>query len=128
MTFDVLFLTRIFSLSLPVSLEGVTRHLAISPQKFIAFFLTVERSDGQHYDENDDIGRFQIIEPAISKISEKCNNLVVNTNTGAKPAVTVSIHKSIPTQKYRAKNSLSDETSRLLFLSVYLFARVRSSF
>ncbi|KAG5677163.1 hypothetical protein PVAND_006944 [Polypedilum vanderplanki] len=70
-----------------ISLEGVTRHSALSPQKFIGFFLTVERNDDKNSEE--DLGRFQILQPAISKISEKCNNLVVNTNTGAKPEVLV---------------------------------------
>lgn len=68
----------------------MTRHSALSPQKFIGFFLTVERNDDKNSEEDSDLGRFQILQPAISKISEKCNNLVVNTNTGAKPEVLVS--------------------------------------
>lgn len=64
-------------------------------QKFSAFFITSESiSDSDlRWESNgyDDAGRFVIIQPATSKISEKCPNLIVNTNSVSKSEVTVSL-------------------------------------
>lgn len=78
-----------------VSLEGVTRFSSPSPQKFVGFFLTVERNNDEktpfsHYEE-DDLGSFTILYPALSKISEKCPNVVVNTNSVPKSDVLVRL-------------------------------------
>lgn len=76
-------------------MEGVTRFASPTTQKFTAFFITSEtigegdsRWSASGYD--DDAGRFAIIQPATSKISEKCPNLIVNTNSVSKSEVTVS--------------------------------------
>lgn len=77
-----------------VTLEGVTRVSQPLTQKFTAFFITAERvyDENSHWEGNgyDDIGRFTIISPATSKNSEKCPNLVVNTNSVSKSEITVS--------------------------------------
>ena len=78
-----------------VSLEVVTRFSSPSPQKFVGFFLTIERNNDEktpfsRYEE-DDLGGFTILYPALSKISEKCPNVVVNTNSVPKSDVLVRL-------------------------------------
>lgn len=90
-----------------VSLEGVTRFSSPSPQKFVGFFLTIERNNDEktafsRYEE-DDLGSFTILYPALSKISEKCPNVVVNTNSVPKSDVLVRL------------------TSLLIYYTIYKF-------
>ena len=76
-------------------MEGVDRYASRTRQKFAAFFITSEYISGGEpasYEESD---KFTIIQPATTKISEKCPNLVVNTNSMAKSEVTVSELKII---------------------------------
>lgn len=66
-------------------------------QKFSAFFISSEVIPDSNvrleFNDYDDAGRFTIIQPATSKISEKCENLIVNTNSVSKSEVTVSRSK-----------------------------------
>lgn len=76
-----------------VSLEGIHRFGQITPHKFTGFYLTVEKDSfdprpmGARSD--DEVGRFHITSSAVSKFSEKCQNLVTHTSSFPKNEVLV---------------------------------------
>lgn len=75
-----------------VSLEGIQRFSQLTPHKFSGFFITVEKdySDVRTASiEDDKVGRFQITSTAMSKFSEKCQNLVTHTSSFPKNEVSV---------------------------------------
>lgn len=81
--------------SFTVSLEGILRASHGLTHKFTGFFITAEqdiydvKTPPQKYDD-DSVGRFHIVMNAISKFSEKCQNLVTHTSSFAKSDVPVS--------------------------------------
>lgn len=73
-----------------VSLEGISRSVLSMPHKFTGFFITVEK-DYSDIRPDGGVGSFQIpINNALSKFSEKCQNLVTHTNSFAKNEVSVA--------------------------------------
>lgn len=82
------------SFYLTVSLEGISRFAQSTPPKFVGFFLTVEKdfSDVRqtgNYDEK--VGRFHISASAMTKFSEKCQNLVTHTSSFPKNEIMVTM-------------------------------------
>jgi hypothetical protein len=89
----------IFSPPSTVSLEGILRASHGLTHKFTGFYVTVERdvtdakiSSTKLNDDNDNVGTFHIISPAISKFSELCPNLITHTNTLPKSDVPVCLN------------------------------------
>lgn len=87
------FIAESFKAFIIVSLEGITRFGQVTPHKFTGFFITVEKVafDPRPLTSRSDdgVGRFQIASNAVSKFSEKCQNLVTHTSSFPKNEVLV---------------------------------------
>jgi hypothetical protein len=99
-----------FSCHHAVSLEGILRASHGLTHKFIGFFLAVEKStaalpslpshllsidgkDSSKAEKDVNVGKFHITMGAISKFSDRCDNLVTHTNLLPKSDVPVMNNK-----------------------------------
>jgi hypothetical protein len=78
-----------------VSLEGTLRASHGLTHKFTGFFITVEtdsndaKTPRQKYGDDSVVGNFHIVANSISKLSDKCSNLVTQNNSLPKSDVPV---------------------------------------
>jgi Reeler domain len=79
------------SMSFLVSLEGISRFAQTTQHKFTGFFITVEKDQAGVRGEEENVGRFHIApeSAAMSKFSEKCQNLVTHTSSFSKTEILV---------------------------------------
>lgn len=96
-----LFHSKLPSLFRSVSLEGILRASHGLTHKFTGFFITAEsdspdaKTPSTPHEDDNRAGRFHIVMNAISKFSDKCQNLVTHTNSLAKSDVPVSFMLTI---------------------------------